>query len=293
MSSTYGSRRNGTCVLAALAGLAMTVVVVAGAGAQCIGDCNNDDAVAVDDLLVMVNVAQGAADVSACPKGDADGSNDITIDEILLAVNSALLGCTPVATPTATMPAGACEQPTPRPTAPPPAGCGDGQFEVGETCDDGNTTEDDITVGTDVDRCPFNCHIVSCGGAQSTVNVDVNLCVPEGTDAGGATVFLRYPDGTVGIPGSGNSGQVFKRIQNILEDPFISLTPNDLDYALRTLVFAVDLVPIPAGRLFTVQFDVCSGATAPSAEDFRCVVKDASDPNGAPISGVSCSVSIQ
>ena len=59
----------------------------------CIGDCNNDGTVAVDDLLTLVNVALGTLDVSACTEGDANNDHQITIDDILAAVNNALSGC--------------------------------------------------------------------------------------------------------------------------------------------------------------------------------------------------------
>jgi plastocyanin len=67
----------------------------------CVGDCNDDGAVAVDDLLTMVSIAVGIADVSTCSVGDANGDGQITIEEILTAVNNALGSC-PTPVPTAT-----------------------------------------------------------------------------------------------------------------------------------------------------------------------------------------------
>jgi uncharacterized repeat protein (TIGR01451 family) len=61
--------------------------------AACIGDCNGDAEVTVDELLTMVNIALGNANVSACTPGDDNHDNEITIDEILTAVNHALTGC--------------------------------------------------------------------------------------------------------------------------------------------------------------------------------------------------------
>jgi len=49
--------------------------------------------VTVNELLVMVNVALGQAQVSECTAGDRDQSGEITIDEILVAVSYALNGC--------------------------------------------------------------------------------------------------------------------------------------------------------------------------------------------------------
>ena len=41
----------------------------------------------------MVNIALGNLDVSHCQAGDANGDGQITVDEILTAVNNALNGC--------------------------------------------------------------------------------------------------------------------------------------------------------------------------------------------------------
>jgi hypothetical protein len=49
--------------------------------------------VTVDDLLTMVDIALGNAEVSACAAGDSSGDEQITIDEILTAANNALNGC--------------------------------------------------------------------------------------------------------------------------------------------------------------------------------------------------------
>jgi hypothetical protein len=41
----------------------------------------------------MVNIALGNAAVTACEAGDANHDEQITVDEILTAVNTALKGC--------------------------------------------------------------------------------------------------------------------------------------------------------------------------------------------------------
>jgi hypothetical protein len=41
----------------------------------------------------MVNIALGEAPLSQCEAGDGNGDNEITVDEILTAVNNALQGC--------------------------------------------------------------------------------------------------------------------------------------------------------------------------------------------------------
>jgi hypothetical protein len=59
----------------------------------CPGDCGGDGEVGVDEIITMVNVALGNADVSACRAGDSSGDGEITIGEIIAAVNNALGGC--------------------------------------------------------------------------------------------------------------------------------------------------------------------------------------------------------
>jgi hypothetical protein len=71
-----------------------TVSLLLGPFAACVGDCNgNHSVVTVDELLTMVNIALGNAQVTACLAGDANHDMQITIDEILAAVNNALTGC--------------------------------------------------------------------------------------------------------------------------------------------------------------------------------------------------------
>ncbi len=63
------------------------------AGAACVGDCNGDSEVTVDEILRMVNIALGSAGLDVCPVADESGDGEVTIDEILRAVNAALNGC--------------------------------------------------------------------------------------------------------------------------------------------------------------------------------------------------------
>ena len=59
----------------------------------CVGDCNGDHQVTVNELIQMVNIALGTADVSTCLAGDANGDAMITVNEIVAAVSNALNGC--------------------------------------------------------------------------------------------------------------------------------------------------------------------------------------------------------
>jgi hypothetical protein len=64
----------------------------------CVGDCHDDGAVTVDELLTMVNIALGSADPTTCLAGDANADGQITVDEIIRGVNDALNNC-PLPTP--------------------------------------------------------------------------------------------------------------------------------------------------------------------------------------------------
>lgn len=59
----------------------------------CPGDCDDDGSVTVDELLSGIRIALGEADVVSCPAFDPNGDEAVTIDEIVAAVNSALIGC--------------------------------------------------------------------------------------------------------------------------------------------------------------------------------------------------------
>ncbi len=59
---------------------------------RCVGDCNGDGHVTVDEIVTMVNLALNGG-ISGCPAGDANGDGQITVDEIVRAVSNALNGC--------------------------------------------------------------------------------------------------------------------------------------------------------------------------------------------------------
>jgi hypothetical protein len=56
----------------------------------CVGDCNGDGTVTIDEILSMVDAALGDAPATDCGTG---GNEQITVAEILTAVNNALNGC--------------------------------------------------------------------------------------------------------------------------------------------------------------------------------------------------------
>jgi len=88
---------------ALLSGGALAAVLCAAAlvHAVCIGDCPPPDGqVAVNELVLGVNIALGGAALAVCPDYDANGSGSVGVDELIAAVNDALQGCPGAPTPT-------------------------------------------------------------------------------------------------------------------------------------------------------------------------------------------------
>jgi hypothetical protein len=61
----------------------------------CIGDCDRDGTVRVNELLLGVNIGLGVTAMESCPSCDHNRSGTVSIDELLRAVTNALDGCTP------------------------------------------------------------------------------------------------------------------------------------------------------------------------------------------------------
>lgn len=105
----------------------LTLAVGSTAGAACLGDCNDDGSVTVDEILTGVNIALGASSVAACGAMDDNGDGQVTVDEILISITKALGGCSAVSTPTPTATATATQAAVATATAPPrpsvPPGC--------------------------------------------------------------------------------------------------------------------------------------------------------------------------
>jgi hypothetical protein len=60
-------------------------------GVVCVGDCNGDGGVTVDEIITGVNIALGSVEANACPSYEINGP--VTVGGILTAVNEALNGC--------------------------------------------------------------------------------------------------------------------------------------------------------------------------------------------------------
>jgi hypothetical protein len=62
-------------------------------GCGCPGDCDEDGLVAINEMVLAVNIALGNAGVSACPAADSNDDGEITVNELIAAVGDALSGC--------------------------------------------------------------------------------------------------------------------------------------------------------------------------------------------------------
>src|SRR5690349_13744453 len=87
--SALGRAARGCAGTAALA--LLLAMAAPAARAQCVGDCNGDNEVTVDEIITMVNLAL-LGGVEGCVAGDSNTDGQITVDEILTAVNNALTG---------------------------------------------------------------------------------------------------------------------------------------------------------------------------------------------------------
>ncbi len=104
----------------------------------------------------------------------------------------------------------------------------------------------------------------------------VRFTPPRDVNVQGLTVTVQYPGARVAIPGKGSDDTVRRHVTHLPDD--VIWYPKDLGGTLRTTV-AKKSGPIPPGRLFTIDFEDCAGATA-VASGFDCTVDAASDPFG-------------
>jgi len=174
--------------------------------------------------------------------------------------------CGPVFTPTPTptqtpvVTATTTATPTPGPV------CGNGLLEGDETCA----------------TCAADCAVRTCAATSPVRAEIVTMTIPSSQTVGRVMLRLSYRSAIVSLPGSGSASTVTSRIKNRPSNAFFTI--NDLDYALEV---TVQRAAIASGQLFTVEFDSCGGAPAPTTADFDCLIEDCS---GVP--GCTCSIAI-
>jgi hypothetical protein len=67
--------------------------VAGDASPVCAGDCNGDERVTVDELVLGVRIVLGEVSVQQCGALDSSGDQRVTADELVAGINNALLGC--------------------------------------------------------------------------------------------------------------------------------------------------------------------------------------------------------
>jgi hypothetical protein len=92
--------RLGTFVSVAAAALLLTGST-ARAQSACVGDCNGNNMVTINELILGVNIALGNQPITACEAFDCQGTGMVPINCLIQGVNNASNGCPP-APPTST-----------------------------------------------------------------------------------------------------------------------------------------------------------------------------------------------
>ena len=93
MTYVQPERWNGRILVALAAAAFILLPLKPARSAECVGDCDSNGAVAINELVTIVNIALGSVDMAAC---DADTNDDgaVSINELVMAVTlAALEGC--------------------------------------------------------------------------------------------------------------------------------------------------------------------------------------------------------
>jgi len=151
---------------AAVVALGATLVVGPSiARAQCLGDCDGNNEVAVTELIVMVNIALGTVPCcTTCAAADPNNTHEVLVTQIVAAVNNALSGC------------------------PPAGGCGDGVTTAPEACDPGSVCIGGTNAGT-VCTKEADCQgegVCDTFGQAGTAGTVVRKVCSTNTECGGA-----------------------------------------------------------------------------------------------------------
>jgi cysteine-rich repeat protein len=162
--------------------------------------------------------------------------------------------------------------------APSPPQCGNGRVEDGETCDDGNTNDDD--------RCPSDCVIDKCTPrAGSRRSFSVSFSPPRGNIVGALSVLVDYPEGRISPVSPVQAGGA---ITDLPDDAVPAAL--DFGHALRVIVVKAGLTGIETTQICRIHFEDCEGATAPNVADLTCTVLEATDPLSNPLAGATCTL---
>lgn len=162
--------------------------------------------------------------------------------------------------------------------------CVDGQANGRAACQDaaGATFGNDGVIPGGCTDAPTGC--VPSGGTQSVTVHIANTATPS--DLGGISISLGYTGVT--FPGVGDVSASPRIVNTQVGTNAYADNEDSLTLSTATTSLVGNLTP---GALYTVTFDNCGAA--PTASNFGCVVRSASDPNGVELlNGVTCSVTV-
>lgn len=206
----------------------------------CVGDCNGDGKVAINELIAGVGIALGQQPVSACASLDRNGDGAVTVGELIAAVGSALDGCaaSPTATPTDTPTAVATvtvattlpltESPTASATSTPAASATATPSETATPSPSYTATPTSTPFGV-----PSDLMVAIDGG-------DVRLVWNNPDPLGGFTqaLVLRRLNAAVDGPADAAAETVFVGAASAATHPLLALLPN-VPEEIRTYHYAV------------------------------------------------------
>jgi len=75
------------------AGTGPTPTRTIGTPGACVGDCDGSGSVAINELVLGVNISLGTAEISRCTSFDRNDSGNVEVNELVGAVNASLNGC--------------------------------------------------------------------------------------------------------------------------------------------------------------------------------------------------------
>jgi hypothetical protein len=127
----------------------------------------------------------------------------------------------------------------------------------------------------------------SCKTSERKQWIEVHLVPPAEKIVTAVTVDVDYPEQLLSIPENKNSEKVKNRIGRLPANAILGV--NDSDSVLKVVLAKPG--KLPAGEIFTVEFDRCADAERAVAEDFTCTVEAAANASGA-VPDVTCAVKV-
>lgn len=124
----------------------------------------------------------------------------------------------------------------------------------------------------------------SCSPTTTTAAFIFDLVPPAGQSPTDVAIRIGYRSELLSIPGIGSAAAVLARIVAPAPAP-VPFIRNDQDYAVAVTLGR----SMPITQLFTITFDRCQGAPAPTVDDVGCAVLGCAG-GGPPIEGCTCEV---